>query len=337
MTSLAKQLQKLAIPGQPSLKQVASKKKPSLLFDPKEAADIDIDTIFSLGVNGLEELISIDRSFSQFERSLFQESCKDFERTVQMKEALEDLDETISSFLRRLSPYFLLKPAQKCLEWLVRAFRVNSFNVDAVMECILPYYETKLFAHVVRLLPLKDPTSPWHWLRPIQKAGSPLSKQTLVQHCISVQPFLVFVCEMVPRSLKVHKLSPVNASRTVMAFYVSTVLAVLESDSSISEELVSRLLPFILKGLKSSNVEYKAASYMVTSQLPCVANLQENLVHSLMEAVCKVNTAILLVLVVLKLHRQKCGRTVHSTYFVYLDISINLLVIRIISSSKNNV
>lgn len=288
MTSLAKQLQKLAIPGQPSLRQVASKKRPSLLFDAKEAADIDVDTIFSLGTNGLEELISIDRSFSEFERSLFHESCKDFERTVQMKDVLEDVDEKISSFLRRLSPYFLLKPAQKCLEWLIRVFRINSFNVDAIMECVLPYYETKLFARVVQLLPLKDPSSTWHWLRPIQKAGSPLSKLTLVQHCVSVQSFLIFVCEMVHRSLKVHKHSSASAPRVVVAFYTSTILEVLETASPVSEDLVSRLLPYIIKGLRSSNVDYRAASFMVTSQLSSVAKLQERLHCSLIETVCKV-------------------------------------------------
>ena len=289
MTSLAKQLQKLAIPGQPSLKQVVAKKKPSLLFDHKEAADVDTNTIFSLGVNGLEELISIDRSFAEFEVSLFHESCKDFERTIQMKEVLEDLDGKIATFLRQMSPYFLLKPAQKCLEWLIRAFRVNSFNVDAIMECILPYYGTNLFARVLQLLPLRDPASPWNWLRPLQKAGSPLSKLTLIQHCISVQPFLGFVCEMVPRSLKVHTHSPAGSPRVVVAFYVSTVLGVLETSTPVSEELVSRLLPFVMKGLKSPNVEYRAASYMIVSQLSSVASLEEQLYYSLTEAISKVS------------------------------------------------
>ena len=296
MTSLVKQLQRLAIPGQPSLRQISSKKKPSLLFDTKEAADIDIDTIFSLGINGLEELTSIDQSFAEFERSLFHESCKDFERTVQMKEVIEDVDEKLSLFLRKLSPLFLLKPAQKCLEWLIRAFRINSFNCDAIMECVLPYYETKLFARVIQLLPLKDPTSTWHWLRPIQKEGSPLSKFTLVQHCISVQPFLMFVCEMVPRSLKVHKRSPASAPRTVVAFYVSTVLGVLETASPVSEDLVSWLFPFVIKGLKSSNMEYRAASYMVTSQLSNVAKLEEQPYCSLIETICKVHSLALLLL-----------------------------------------
>ena len=126
---------------------------------------------------------------------------------------VEQLDENISTFLRRLSPYLLLKPAQKCLEWLIHAFRIQSYNVNSVIECILPYFETKLFARVLQLLPLKSSSSPWHWLRPLQKAGSPLSKLTLTQHCISVPSFLVFVCDMVPRAIQAHKGSPPTSLR----------------------------------------------------------------------------------------------------------------------------
>ena len=293
MTSLAKQLQKLAIPGQPSLRQVASKKRPTLLFDAKEAADIDISTIHCLGVNGLEELISIDISFSDFEIFLFNESCKDFERTVQTKEYLEVVDQKISAFLRRLSPYFLLKPAQKCLEWLIRAFRINSFNVNAVMECILPYYETKLFARMLQLFPLKDPMSMWHWLRPLQKVGSPLSKQTLVQHCVSVQSFLVFVCDVVPLSLKEHKHTPSSVDhRVLVAFYSATVIAVLESVDTVTEEMVSCILPYVVKGLKSSSVEYRAASLMIVCQLASVASLDLQLCLSLLEVIAKVRVCV---------------------------------------------
>lgn len=287
MTSLAKQLQKLAIPGQPSLKQAVSKKRPSLLFDSEAAADIDVDVIFSLGVNGLEELISINQSFEVFESSLFKESCKDFERTVQTREVLEDTDKTIATFLRKLSPYFLLKPAQKCLEWLIRVYRITSFNIDSLMECVLPYYETNLFARVVQLIPVKAPSSPWHWLRPLQKQGSPLSKQTLIQHCISVPSFLVFVCDMVISSLRENENS-VSSSHVVLALYSSTVIGVLEETGSITEEMVSRLLPYLVKGLKSSSVEFRAASYMVTGQLTAHSKLDESLSSSLLEIMAKV-------------------------------------------------
>lgn len=289
MTSLAKQLERLAIPGQPSLRRLVSKKCASLLFDGKEAADMDVDTFFSLGRNGLEELISIDPTFSQFEVTLFQESCKDFERSVQTSDVLHELDKSISTFLRRLSPYFLLKPTQKCLEWLIHVYRIQSYNVDAVMECILPYYETKLFARVVQLLPLKSSSSPWHWLRPLQRAGSPLSRLALVQHCISVPSFLVFLCDMVPNSIAVHKRSPPGSLRSVLALYCSTVVLVLDTVSGTSEEIIGRLLPYLLKGLKSHVADYRAASYMIVGQLATKTTLDERLTTSLLETVTKVN------------------------------------------------
>ena len=288
MTSLAKQLQQLAIPGQPSLRQVVSKKRPSLLFGAREAADIDVATIHALGCNGLEELIRIDAGFAAFEAPLFHESCQSFERTVQTSEALAELDETLGAFLRRLSPYFLLRPAQKCLEWLLRAFRVASFNVDAVMDCILPYHETKLFARVLQLLPLKAHSSRWHWLRPSQKAGSPLSRLTLVQHCTHTPSFLAHLCEMVPRCIAA-KLSPApSALRGVLALYLSTVLGVLQQQR-VSEELLTLLLPHLIRGLKSELLDYQAATYVIIGQLVTVATLEERLNTSLLEAMSKVS------------------------------------------------
>lgn len=65
------------------------------------------------------------------------------------------LDASIAAFLRQLSPYFLLKPAAKAMEWLIRRFRVQDFNVEAVLACIFPYHETKLFAQMVSLLDIK--------------------------------------------------------------------------------------------------------------------------------------------------------------------------------------
>lgn len=288
MTSLARQLERLAIPGQPSLKQLVSKKRASLLFDRKEAADIDIDTFYSLGCNGLEELISIDPTFAQFEDTLFQESCKEFERSVQTPDVLVELDKNLSVFLRRVSPYFLLKPAQKCLEWLIQAYRVNSYNVNDVMECILPFYETKLFARVVQLLPLKSSSSEWHWLRPLQRAGSPLSRLALVQHCISVPAFLVFICEMVSKSIAANKHSPPGSLRSVLALYCTTVVLVLNSELGTSEEIIGRLLPYVLKGLKSRVVDYRAASYMIVGQLASKTALEERVATSLIETATKV-------------------------------------------------
>ena len=48
MTSLSRQLQQLAVPYVQTA-FASDKKKKSLLFDPKEAANLDRETIFALG------------------------------------------------------------------------------------------------------------------------------------------------------------------------------------------------------------------------------------------------------------------------------------------------
>ena len=51
--------------------------------------------------------------------ALFSEVAADTERTLKNKKYNKQLDATIESFLLQLSPYFLLRPAQKCIEWLI--------------------------------------------------------------------------------------------------------------------------------------------------------------------------------------------------------------------------
>ena len=72
-----------------------------------------------IGTNGFEALCSIDPGFEEFERVLFSDTSLNFERSIQTKEVNDSLNVTIQRFLIRLSPYFLLSPAHKALEWLV--------------------------------------------------------------------------------------------------------------------------------------------------------------------------------------------------------------------------
>ena len=74
---------------------------------------------FSVGINGLEELETIDPSFAEFESALFGDSSITFERSVKSKDVNDKLDETIQKFLIKVSPFCLLKPAHKAIEWLI--------------------------------------------------------------------------------------------------------------------------------------------------------------------------------------------------------------------------
>ena len=52
---------------------------------------------------------------------------------MQTPEMNKKTDDSIHSFLALLSPYFLLRPAHKALELLVRKYRVHDYNVDALV------------------------------------------------------------------------------------------------------------------------------------------------------------------------------------------------------------
>ena len=80
LTSLASQLRKLQTPQTQLLEQGVE--RGSLLFEAKDAASLDRDTVFAIGCSGLEELSKVNASFSKFAKTLFNETSKDIQRAV---------------------------------------------------------------------------------------------------------------------------------------------------------------------------------------------------------------------------------------------------------------
>ena len=145
-------LKRLQIPGQFSQSERQGTSKTSFLFSGKDVGTPDLDSIYWISLNGLEELISMDPSFNKYTNTLFSEASRDFERSILTQEGVKKVDNSISGFLRLLSLYFMLRPAHKCLEWLVRVYEIHKCNIDGLMECVLSYYETNLFARVVQII-----------------------------------------------------------------------------------------------------------------------------------------------------------------------------------------
>ncbi|NXI45348.1 HEAT1 protein, partial [Galbula dea] len=288
MTSLAEQLKRLALPqNDPSL--LNRSEAASLLFSCKEAATIDRDTFFAIGCTGLEELMGIDPSFEVFQSSLFSSTSKGLERSVQSKAVNQQLNKNISLFLIHLSPYFMLKPAQKCLEWLIHRFHIHLYNQDSLIGCVLPYHETKLFVRVIQLLNIKSPTHKWHWMDPIRKPGVPLARGTVITHCYKDLGFMDFICRLVAKSVKVFSECPGNSAqlRVLLVFYASTIVSALGATEKITNTTISLLLPYIQKGLKSSIQDYRAATYMIICQMTVKVTVETSLVHSLMLQISK--------------------------------------------------
>lgn len=95
----------------------------SLLFDPRDAATQDFDTIYQLCYDGFQELCRLDSRFISFASNIFSEQSKDEDRTQMTGAQSNHLDSVLEEFLGLVGGKLLLKPAVKAVEWLVRRFR----------------------------------------------------------------------------------------------------------------------------------------------------------------------------------------------------------------------
>ena len=118
MSLLAQQLKKIANVQAP----IRSKEKASILFDGKQAADMDRESLWTLAQTALGQLKKLHPSFAQCE-SLFSEGLKDQDRMLLTPEENTKIDALVSLFLRLVSPWLLQSPALHCIEWLIRRFK----------------------------------------------------------------------------------------------------------------------------------------------------------------------------------------------------------------------
>uniref|UniRef100_A0AAY4AU52 HEAT repeat-containing protein 1 n=1 Tax=Denticeps clupeoides TaxID=299321 RepID=A0AAY4AU52_9TELE len=318
MTSLAHQLKRLALPqNDPSL--LSRREVTSLLFDPKEAASMDRGTFYALGCTGLDELLGIEPAFAEFQDTLFNSGSVGLERSIQTKKVNKKLNKDIGLFLTRLSPYFLLKPALKCAEWLIHRFHIHLYNQDCLVACALPYHETKVFVRVIQLLKIEDPTDRWNWLHGLQFTFL----GTLLTHCYKDLGFMDFICSLVTQSVKVHA----SSLRVIISFYASTIVSALDAVDKITDSIIAKILPHVHLGLKSSLLDYKAASYMIVCQLAVKVVMEPHLVNTLAALVsrclCKtpeLSTEGLGCLIVL-LQNQKEGSVGRKVYGHLCEVS----------------
>lgn len=299
-TSLAEQLQRLAVPQTTVLKR--DKKRASLLFDPKEAAGLKRETVYQIGLEGLEELISKNDVFEQFRNSLFHITSRDFERSVQDNEANRKVDKTIRKFLVLLSPCFLLNCSHKALEWLINRYSINEYNREDLLMLILPYHESNIFVRVLQLLQFKDSSDSFYFLKALQKPGIHLPKQSLLQHAAGDSGFLKFITKYIMLLLKFHEKH--NLLTVAFNFYCSVFAGAIEYSEEVTEDQVSQMLPLILKGLNSAVADFCAASYVVTARLVAKSNFSDKLLDKFVEKLSNVNvpglkTEMCLVLIVL--------------------------------------
>lgn len=79
-----------------------------------------------------------------------------------------------------IAPHFLLSPAQKVLEYLIRIYEVHAFLKTELLLAFLPFFETGPFTRLVQLLNLKTDDFFEFIYEPVHK-GERLNKKLLIK------------------------------------------------------------------------------------------------------------------------------------------------------------
>ncbi|KAF2353532.1 BP28 C-terminal domain [Trinorchestia longiramus] len=285
MSLLQQQLDRLAAP-QTNVYQ-DRRKKPSLLYDdPALAESFSRDHFFDVGISGFTELLKLNSKFAKYSH-LFSAESKHVQRFIADANTNKVLDEAIEGFLMLLSPYFLtLRPALKAMEWLLQRYAIHEMNVDAVMMCILPYYESPLFLRTVKVLNLEQSgrsgeVNRWAWLVKAQQSGQLLVKNILYDQWLHSGAFRVFCNKFIKKVIKVHDRASdaqhaINFFATTMVGGVSRMadLAKNTGKSMATEDHVMRVLQELHVWLQAPFNELVCGAYLVVMQLAMSLQLQ---------------------------------------------------------------
>ncbi|CAD6935919.1 unnamed protein product [Tilletia caries] len=209
----------------------------SYLFPPKTAAAQDLNTVHALARTGLEELAAHDRWFESSSawasddvtRSgrelLFGESSKSRDRSVLTKEDNALIDEALALFLARVAHVITGRSAAKCLEWLVRRFRINEFNVPVLLGAFMPFHTTPQFARMLKICRIEH--HPFlAFLQPCKEKETPLPAPLLISALLS-SPTLSTSNELlrwVTSLIIVRRAAASQPHRTLISFWAATLI-----------------------------------------------------------------------------------------------------------------
>ncbi|KAJ3372811.1 HEAT repeat-containing protein 1 [Allomyces arbusculus] len=259
----------------------AGKQRPSFLFDPKVAATYDLDTMYNIGCNGFAELVQIDDRFTQWETPLFSEAARDTDRVTMDQAFNKKLDKALHGMLVALSPHFLLKPVGKVLEWLIRRFRINEFNIESVIACILPYYETKQFTQMLTTFAFEK-CPQWAFLERVVETAKPMDRHFFLRRLFSEPALVRFVCNTVQ-----ERVQRKYAFSTAFTFYATTLILYVTKIDQITANTATLLMPYLTSGLASTNKEWRLSNYLVLCQLGARTSLSEPAMETILSTVVK--------------------------------------------------
>ncbi|KAJ3294797.1 HEAT repeat-containing protein 1 [Rhizoclosmatium sp. JEL0117] len=174
------------------------------------------------------------------------------------KEENASLDKLIHKFLALVSPHLLHSSAFKALEWLIKRFRIQEFNIDGLIRCALPFHDTWQFTRVLSVIKL---TGKWSWLSAQKEKKVSLDRSTLVQRLKIDIALVEFICDMMEKLLV-----PGTSNASLSSFFTGTMVEFINS-VKFNDDLMRIIMPrlFIMAAVELPNIQ--AAAYMIMSHL----------------------------------------------------------------------
>ncbi|KAI0977876.1 hypothetical protein GJ496_001891 [Pomphorhynchus laevis] len=263
MSTLKEQLNRLSLKHvKQSLEEV--KTRPSFLYEPKEAAELDSETLYYAAINAIKDLCQRNSNLSDMlstENVLFNETSLHLNRLMLNAAKNDLLNEQIKTVLIRLSPFFMFKSSHIIIEWLIYKFQIHWYNTEHIFACIFPYHSHNYF---VRLIQICDDTD-WEWLQDIKIEGVPLASSTIYHRVITDQKFFRFICELAFNSVEVHR-DCVNFAHNAISFFLKTLICAIHLRKSKIKRWLIKLLPsYLYRGFDDNCAELEASCLIICS------------------------------------------------------------------------
>ncbi|KAH9943771.1 hypothetical protein B0H21DRAFT_877669 [Amylocystis lapponica] len=245
-----------------------------LLVSSKEAAHHDLEAIYALGLNGFLQLKALKPSLRAYERTLFSDAAKPMTGRCTPRKSMRNWTMTL------------------VLEWLVRRFRINEFNVQDILRVFFPYHESPHFTKMVSLLHITDDSS-FRFLIPYKTRAKSLPRAALVTEMLKNADLARFVSDLLPAALKE---GGAGSHRTLVAFHTGTLLDFIARQQSLDEGTAAYVLPAAMDPLsinpdadpqfKSANVqEYLLGSFLLLAALAQKCSLSAKALKGIASAV----------------------------------------------------
>jgi len=136
MTSLASQLNQLRTTQRDEI-SLPSRTRVSFLFDIKQAANIDDQTLFFMCQSALKQLPT---DLAPFTADILHDKSLEFYRGTLTRDALKPIDEKIEALIKQLAAHLMDANAHKVIEYLLRIYEVHIYHKESLLAAFLPYF-----------------------------------------------------------------------------------------------------------------------------------------------------------------------------------------------------